>query len=65
MNQFSDGLTMMLLKELNLQTCLDFVPEFKLKAAIQLENIGGTDTLITANAETRDTPLKMYCLSFN
>ena len=37
---------------------LDFAPEFKLKAAIQLENIGGTDTLITANAETRDTPLK-------
>ena len=37
---------------------LDFAPEFKLKAAIQLENIGGTDTLITANAETRDAPLK-------
>ena len=45
---------------------LDFAPEFKLKAAIQLENIGGTDTLITANAETRDAPLKnVLPFSFN
>ena len=34
-------------------------PELKLKAAIQLDNIGSSNTQIIATAETRDTPLKV------